>query len=143
MPKEKKKIYKKNKRKKLTNIEYTSIITGCLITFFIAIFFVHLVKKETIPIFSIIGEALVPSIIAIIISLITRSPTIGIGITSFLFIKGFLYIALEDIHQLPPLEASRLSTFAFLVVMVIGGGLCFLIKKVLILDKQKKLEKNI
>jgi len=147
MSKEKNNKIKKNRRKKLTRIDYISTVVGCFITFFVATYALRIIEKEVLPIFSdmvftVMGGAFLSAIIAIIISLISRHPIVGIGISSFLFINSFLYIALRDIHQLPPSEASTFSTIGFLVVTITGWGLCLLIKKILILERRKKILKK-
>lgn len=123
-------------KKKLTKEDYISTIAGCFITFFIVTIIIRFLDKLYIidnfeNLLFAIGESFVPVTIATIITFFTRSSIIGIGVCSFLFIIGRLYIIFRDIYNIPPLTSNAYSISIFLLVTIFGVGLCWAIKRLL------------
>jgi hypothetical protein len=134
---------KKSKiKKKLTKEDYISSIVGCFITFFIVTIIIHIGKKEYINnLLFLIGETILPTIIATIITLFSRLPIIGIGIISFFIIVGNFYNIFRDIYNISPGISSIYSILIFVLVTMFGVGTCWIIKKTLAKRQHAKTSK--
>lgn len=135
---EEQKISKKNKRKGITNIERKSIFISYFVVFFLIILLEHLVREEPASFSFMVGETLVPYLIAVVISLIFKSSIIGMAVVGFILLNGSLYLAFRDIREFSVSISSMFTVIISLSVVGGGIGLYFLTKKVLSSKKNKK-----